>query len=127
LKTSEYYLLSVIPTFPGIVHDEYEIVDVNRVLKQARHTLEEIGAKVIQSEYLLGDARERICEYARETGIDQIVIGSHGRSGLTRLFLGSVSEWVLEHAKCPVIIHRNIRKGGNTQESSKTKEHFNVL
>lgn len=127
LENTDYYLLSVIPTFPGIVHDEYEILDVNQVLKQARHTLEEIGAKVKQSEYLLGDAQERICEYAREISADQIVIGSHGRGGLARFLLGSVSEGVLEHAGCPVIIHRNIQKGGNIQEHSKTKEHFNVL
>lgn len=47
-----------------------------------------------------------ILEYAQEAGIDLIVMGTHGRRGLGRLFLGSVAEEVVRLAKCPVLTLR---------------------
>lgn len=53
-----------------------------------------------------GHAAEGICAHAAETGADLIVIGSHGRSGLGRVLLGSVSNRVANQAPCPVTIVR---------------------
>ncbi len=47
-----------------------------------------------------------ICGVASELGVDVIVVGSHGHGGLGRLFLGSVSEHVVRHASCPVLVVR---------------------
>jgi nucleotide-binding universal stress UspA family protein len=56
------------------------------------------------SSYLrTGYAAETIVDAAREIGADAIVIGTHGRRGLTRMFLGSVAERVLRLATIPVI------------------------
>jgi nucleotide-binding universal stress UspA family protein len=41
--------------------------------------------------------------YAREMGIDLLVVGTHGRTGLSHLLLGSVAERVLRSAPCPVL------------------------
>jgi nucleotide-binding universal stress UspA family protein len=49
---------------------------------------------------------EGIIKCARETGSDLIVMGSHGRRGLGRLFLGSQAAEVLAHADMPVLIIR---------------------
>lgn len=54
----------------------------------------------------VGDVRERIIDDACEWGADLIVVGSHGRSGIERLLLGSVAEFVARHAKCSVEIVR---------------------
>jgi universal stress protein A len=43
-----------------------------------------------------------IVEYAKETAADLIVIGTHGRSGVSRLMIGSVAERVVRTATCPV-------------------------
>lgn len=51
-----------------------------------------------------GPARDRILGYAREAGIDLLVMGTHGRRGLARLMRGSVAETVLRRAPCPVLI-----------------------
>lgn len=51
-----------------------------------------------------GDPAEIIVETARETGAGCIVIGSHGRTGLRRLLMGSVAQAVLAGAPCPVLI-----------------------
>lgn len=50
-----------------------------------------------------GDAAREIVRYAAEQHIDLIVIGTHGRTGLPRVLLGSVAESVLRQAVCPVI------------------------
>jgi nucleotide-binding universal stress UspA family protein len=49
-----------------------------------------------------GSAKEMILAAAAEWRPDVIVIGSHGRTGVDRLFLGSVAEHVMRHADCPV-------------------------
>jgi len=51
-----------------------------------------------------GDPRDEILEVARERGADLIVMGSHGRSGITRLMLGSVATHVVTHAPCAVSV-----------------------
>jgi nucleotide-binding universal stress UspA family protein len=50
---------------------------------------------------------ETIVDYAHKTGADLIIIGSHGRSGLSRLFLGSVAEGVIRAAGIPVMVVRH--------------------
>ena len=54
----------------------------------------------------VGDVARTICEVARKLGVDAIVVGSHVQGGLGRLFLGSVSEHVVRHAPCPVLVVR---------------------
>ncbi|HEY1740976.1 MAG TPA: universal stress protein [Acidimicrobiia bacterium] len=51
-----------------------------------------------------GDAGATICNVADNIGADVIVIGSHGKNWIKRVFLGSVSEYVVHHAKCPVLV-----------------------
>ena len=48
-----------------------------------------------------------ILRYAEDHGIDLIVMGTHGRRGLRRMVVGSVSEEVVRHAKCPVFTVRS--------------------
>lgn len=45
-----------------------------------------------------------IVNFAEKNNVDLIVIGSHGRTGLRKIMLGSVANGVLENAKCPVLI-----------------------
>ena len=59
-------------------------------------------------EYLIvqGEPVETILRVATENQASLIVLGTHGRTGLTRLLLGSVAEQVLRQATCPVLISR---------------------
>ena len=45
-----------------------------------------------------------ICDYADHHGVDLIVIGTHGRTSVNRLLIGSVAEKVVRHATCPVLV-----------------------
>lgn len=51
-----------------------------------------------------GRPGEALCDLAAELGADAIVMGSRGRGGLKRALLGSVSDHVVRHAPCPVVI-----------------------
>jgi nucleotide-binding universal stress UspA family protein len=54
----------------------------------------------------IGRPAREILDYADENGIDQIVMGSHGRDGLERAILGSVAETVIRSGQQPVTIIR---------------------
>ena len=54
----------------------------------------------------IGSVAEDILEFAREHSVDLIVMGTHGRRGLSHLLLGSVAEQVLRSAPCPVLTAR---------------------
>jgi len=53
-----------------------------------------------------GDPVTEILEVAEETGADLVVMGTHGRTGLGRLLMGSVAEHVVRRASCPVLTVR---------------------
>ena len=53
-----------------------------------------------------GKPADQILAAAREWDADVIVIGTHGRSGVSRLVLGSTAESVVRHAACPVLVVR---------------------
>jgi nucleotide-binding universal stress UspA family protein len=52
---------------------------------------------------ITGDPATAVVQAAEEEGADFIVVGSHGRTGLSRLLMGSVAEAIVRYAKCPVV------------------------
>lgn len=64
-------------------------------------------ALFLRTEVAAGDVAEVILDTAIEKKIDLIVMSTHGYSGITRWVLGSVTEKVLAHAPCPVLIIRS--------------------
>ena len=87
-------------------------------LQQRWESLEEEGLEFLRSlteiatangvstefTQIIGQAEQKICEFAQSLNADLIVIGSHGRTGLSELFLGSVSNYVSHHVPCAVLI-----------------------
>jgi len=63
-------------------------------------------APAIETTVEVGKPVRTIVEYADEEEIDQIVMGSHGRSGVTRILLGSVAEAVVRRSPVPVTVVR---------------------
>lgn len=60
----------------------------------------------INTEIQSGPTKRAIVEYADDHGMDHIVVGSHGRSGASRILLGSVAETVARRSSVPVTIVR---------------------
>jgi nucleotide-binding universal stress UspA family protein len=60
------------------------------------------------TEIITGISAPAIVEYARERDIDLIVMGTHGRTGMAHLLIGSVAERVVRTAHCPVLtVHKD--------------------
>ncbi|KAG2583571.1 universal stress protein A-like protein isoform X2 [Panicum virgatum] len=55
----------------------------------------------------VGDPKEMICEAAEKKNVNLLVLGSHSRGPIQRLFLGSVSNYCVHHCKCPVLVVKN--------------------
>ena len=60
-------------------------------------------------------------------GADLIAIGSHGRRGLNELVLGSVSNYVLHHVSCSVLLIHPELSSDLTQEAAKVSDHSNTI
>jgi universal stress protein A len=72
-------------------------------LVAARTTTTSFGASMVE----VGDPRDTIVTAAKTVGADLIVMGTHGRRGLSRVMMGSVAEDVIRHAPCPVLAVRS--------------------
>jgi universal stress protein A len=71
---------------------------------------------------LMGSPTYEILKFAERQRIDLIVIGSHGRTGLSRLVIGSVAEGVMRGAKCPVLVVKQPMKHPEVANSFGTTE-----
>jgi len=79
--------------------------DAEQLTQQARERIAAPGLSV-ETAIREGDPRTAIVDAADEWQADLIVVGSHGRTGLKRLVLGSVAQAVVAHAHCSVEVVR---------------------
>lgn len=61
-----------------------------------------------------GTPHEEIVAAATREGADLVVMGTHGRGGVERFFLGSVADRVVRSAPCPVVTVRDVTRAGGT-------------
>jgi nucleotide-binding universal stress UspA family protein len=78
----------------------------------------------IESEVLFGQGAKTIAEYAGERGADLIVMGTHGRTGVAHLLLGSVAERLVRIAPCPVLTVRQTPQARAQRELVYDVEHI---
>jgi nucleotide-binding universal stress UspA family protein len=78
-----------------------------RTLDNAVSQVEEVGGTVAQGHLRMGDPDEEILRFCEEQGnFGLIVMGSRGLGPIKRRLMGSVSESVVRHAHCPVLVAR---------------------
>ncbi|MBI3179828.1 MAG: universal stress protein, partial [Deltaproteobacteria bacterium] len=113
-------LLHVLWTPPPFIGFEVMMVQVSDsstfgqlVRKQAEEEMQKLADSLppemrerVQRRFVVGEASEAIIETAKGEGADLIVMGTHGRSGLSHMVLGSVTEKVVRRAPCPVLTIR---------------------
>jgi len=83
------------------------------LVKKAKSIVEDVKKRAdsegIKAEGMVkeGDAYKSIVDIAQKQKADAIIMGSHGRTGLKRLLMGSVTERVIGHAPCPILVAKN--------------------
>jgi nucleotide-binding universal stress UspA family protein len=91
--------------------DEVFFANSEKLLANAKEKLDKaVEGRVVKTTVLSGPVIETLIDCAKEYSADLIVMGSEGRTGVSRLLLGSVAEGVLRNAPCSVQIVR--RKKG---------------
>lgn len=108
-KPEDVHVLHVLIPLP--VGDPYVVWDEQSERNRMEHakqsiqeTLTKLDFEGAQLEVRIGNASDTIAEMAEEIGAGLIVIPSHGRTGVKRLLLGSVTERVVRLAHCPVLV-----------------------
>ncbi len=78
----------------------------HEVLDAETEKVRAVGGTVAQAHLRMGKADHEIVALAEEIGAGLIVMGSRGRGGIRRALVGSVSDSVVRHAHCPVLVVR---------------------
>jgi len=102
---------------PGYTFPDGSFVASSKMLDeladQARRHLDEwkaiatsLGMTSVESATAVGEPAYEIITFAKEQAIDLVVVGTHGRTGLTHALMGSVAERVVRKAPCPVLTVR---------------------
>ncbi|MFB6161284.1 MAG: universal stress protein [Haloferacaceae archaeon] len=92
--------------------------DAERVVADAASRLREDGVDVTTA-VRTGSAYRTILSYVEDAGVDLVVMGTHGRSGVGRVLLGSVTEKVVRHADVPVL---TVRRADADEEGAADEE-----
>lgn len=87
----------------GVIDPQTRIEQLEKALKQRLSDPKYAG---VQHAVVMGDPAHGIANFAEEKKAELIVIPSHGRTGLTRLLIGSTAERVVRLAHCPVLVLR---------------------
>jgi nucleotide-binding universal stress UspA family protein len=97
----------VYPEAPFILPEIGQLVAAaERGIAACKRRATEWGAPRVDTRVAQGVPCDRIVHMAKDDGFDLIVIGTHGRTGLTHALLGSVAEKVVRHAPGAVLVVR---------------------
>jgi nucleotide-binding universal stress UspA family protein len=80
--------------------------DSERILKMLEDVRPKDPAVPFTHRLTMGDPAGEIVRIATEEGAEMVVLGTHGRTGMVRLLMGSVAEAVVRRAPCPVLVYR---------------------
>jgi nucleotide-binding universal stress UspA family protein len=100
------------PTFPTYMPEVALAAVSEESRKEAQSIVEAAAARLRQHGFAVetvvreGDARPEIVQEASDSNADLIVVGSHGYTGLRKLLLGSVAQYIVSHAPCSVEVVR---------------------
>ncbi len=100
-----------IPGRPSLTLEEYARGEAAREMEIFIEDISETTNVRPQGHLVCGDPLDEILVFASNERQDLIIMGTHGRTGLSHFFLGSVAESVVRHAECPVITIRFDQEG----------------
>ena len=110
---SEIFVISVVDLYPEQMAVAPALVEkmseeVRQYLEKAKQKIDETDIPCETIVRMGGKPHEFIVQEAKEKGIDLIVMGTLGKSGIKRVLLGSVAQNVIGQAPCPVLVVPNV-------------------
>jgi nucleotide-binding universal stress UspA family protein len=120
---SKFWLVSAVPIeagayvyaeaggFSGLETMQQEQMTAHRELTGTAERDLRASGLTVETRVELGDPRELLVRTADAVGADLVVVGSHGRTGLPRLVMGSVASYVVSHAHCDVMVIKRTKRG----------------
>ncbi|MCO6459589.1 MAG: universal stress protein [Pirellulaceae bacterium] len=103
-----HVLQELSPVEPGELWDTVDNESRARhALKTLHEQLQRRGHPQVSTHILFGDPGHGIAEFARQQQAELIVLPSRGRTGISRLLIGSVAERVVRLSHCPVLVLRS--------------------
>ena len=111
---SKIYVISVVDLYPEQMAVAPALVekmsaDVRQHLDKAKAEIDKANIPCETIVRMGGKPHEFIVQEAKDRDVDLIVMGTHGRSGVKRVLLGSVAQNVLGYAPCPVLVVPNVQ------------------
>ncbi|ELZ22202.1 universal stress protein [Natrinema limicola] len=108
LDPGDFYAVSGVEGTAMANYDEIQRHHEERaeqVLEEARRQAAEHDVE-LETDHVVGSVSRSIVDYADEHDVDHVIVGSHGRTGASRILLGSVAETVARRSPVPVTIVR---------------------
>ena len=110
---SEIFVISVVDLYPEQMAVAPALVEkmseeVRQYLDTAKQKIDKANISCETIVRMGGKPHEFIIQEAKEKEIDLIVMGTHGKSGIKRVLMGSVAQNVLGQAPCPVLVVPNV-------------------
>ncbi len=98
-----------IPESGDLLQETYKAIkrEAQETLDEQVKKIEKAKGTVMEAHLRMGKAAAEIVTLGEEIGAGLIVIGSRGRGGISRALMGSVSDSVIRHAHCPVLVVRS--------------------
>jgi len=104
------FVVRILEHFTALYVPDLSITKLEQeMIEGAGKKLEEFAAenfkeaRVAKTSIVLGDAAEEIVHYVRSEKMDLVIVGTHGRKGLEKVFFGSVAEKVVKTCPVPVL------------------------
>jgi universal stress protein A len=99
------YISSEMPASGDLVR--MIVDDADRAMAEYVATAKAVGVQVVRSQIINGIAWNEIVKFVEANpALDLVVMGTHGRTGLKHVLVGSVAEKVVRHARCAVLVIR---------------------
>ena len=110
------------------LHSETVLRDYAAKAKEelSHHTVRKTNGKNVVSVVQRGEAYKEIVRFAREEGIDLIVMATHGRTGFAHVLMGSVAEKVVRHSPIPVLTVKPESVWNNVLDEQDVEEQLHL-
>lgn len=108
-KVSFIHVVKPLDSYAGIVHVSWDQIE-RELMDHAKEKIDNLvtdnkdKCAGCSGKVSYGDSVDQILAYVQEEGASMVIIGTHGRKGLEKIWLGSVASEIVKQAPCPTLL-----------------------